>query len=99
MNYLCFCNMNIIYVCMICRNKRITNIIYRFISMADSGKRNYVLYGAVYNVSSEFIQYNAARLYQVWAYNNLCPREREGASGKHTHQCRSSSSRTMNKRT
>jgi hypothetical protein len=59
--------MNIIYACMICRNKSIMNIIYRFISLADSGKRNSVLHGAVYNVSSELIQYNAVRLYKVWA--------------------------------
>jgi hypothetical protein len=60
--------MNIIYVCMICRNKSIMNIIYRFISLADSGKRNSVLHGAVYSVSSELIQYNAATIYQVQAY-------------------------------
>jgi hypothetical protein len=73
------------------------NIIHRFISLADSGKRNSVLYGAVNNVTSELIQYNAVRLYQVWASTNLCPREREGASGEPTHQCRSSSSLTKNK--
>jgi hypothetical protein len=50
---------------MICRNKSFMNIIYGCISLADSGRRNSVLQGAVYNVSSELIQYNAARLYQV----------------------------------
>jgi hypothetical protein len=59
--------MNIIYPCMICRNKSIMNIMYRFISLADSCKRNFLLHAAVYNVSSELIQYNAAKLYQVWA--------------------------------
>jgi hypothetical protein len=31
---------------------------------------------------------------RVWAYKNVCPREREGAPGEPTHQCRSSSSVT-----
>jgi hypothetical protein len=47
--------MIIIYACMICRNKSIMSIIYRFISLADSGKRNSVLHGAVYNLSTELI--------------------------------------------
>jgi hypothetical protein len=65
MHYICYCSMNIIYVCMICRIKSIMNFIYRLISLADPGKRNSVLYGAVYNVSSELVQYNAGRVYQV----------------------------------
>jgi hypothetical protein len=53
MQSLCYCSMNILYVCVICRSNSFMNISYRFISSAGSGKRNSVLYGAVYNVSSE----------------------------------------------
>jgi hypothetical protein len=82
---------------MICRNNSINNIIYRFISLAESGKKNSVLHGATYSASSELIQHDTARLYQVWAYKNVCPRDREGASGEPTHLCRPSSSVTNNK--
>jgi hypothetical protein len=89
--------MNIIYVFMICRNDSVRNIIYMFIGLAESGKRNSVLHGAVYNVSPELIQNNVASLYQVWAYKIVCPREQEEAPGEPAHQRRSSSSLTTNK--
>jgi hypothetical protein len=89
--------MNIIYVFMICRKNSIGNFIYMFIGVAESGKRNSVLHGAVYKVSPELVQNNAARLFQVWAYKIVCPREQEEAPGEPAHQCRSSSSLTTNK--
>jgi hypothetical protein len=82
---------------MIWRNNSIMNVIYRFICLAESGKRNSVLRGATYSASSELIQHDAARLHQVWAYKSVCPREREGASGEPTRLCRPSSSLTINK--
>jgi hypothetical protein len=72
------------------------NIIYRLISLAESGKRDTVFRGATYSASSELFQHDAARLYQVWAYRDVCPREREGASREPTHLCRTSSSLTKN---
>jgi hypothetical protein len=86
------------YACMICRNTGIMNIIYRFVSLAESGKRFSVLHGAAYSASSEFVQLDAARLYHVWAYQNVCPREREGVSGEPTHRSARSLTKDMVRR-